>query len=73
MTVINGLRAVALWVSLLALALVMPVSGLADSLVTPVAAQDASVPARPTGLSAVPTHHIVTLTWDDPGDASITH
>ena len=51
----------------------MPVSGLADSLVTPAAAQDASVPARPTGLSAVPTHHIVTLTWDDPGDASITH
>ena len=73
MTVINGLRAVALWVSLLALVLVMPVSGLADSLVTPAAAQDASVPARPTGLATVPTHYSVTLSWDDPNDPSITH
>ena len=32
-----------------------------------------SVPARPTGLSNTATHNSVTLTWDDPGDSSITH
>ena len=30
-------------------------------------------PARPTGLTAAATHDAVTLTWDDPGDGSITH
>ena len=30
-------------------------------------------PARPTGLATVATHDTVTLTWDDPGDGSITH
>ena len=49
-------------------ALVLCLSG------APVAAQDGSVPARPTGLSAVPTHQSVTLTWNSPDDDdSITH
>ena len=39
----------------------------------PVAAQDGSVPARPTGLSTVATHQSVTLTWDSPDDDGITH
>ena len=39
----------------------------------PVAAQDGSVPARPTGLSTVATHESVTLTWNAPDDDSITH
>ena len=39
----------------------------------PVAAQDGSVPAQPTGLSADASHDSVALAWDDPGDASITH
>jgi len=30
------------------------------------------IAARPTGLSASPTYHSVTLTWDDPGDETIT-
>ena len=30
-------------------------------------------PARPTGLTADVSHDLVALTWDDPGDASITH
>ena len=30
------------------------------------------VPAKPTGLTATATHGQVVLTWDDPGDASIT-
>ena len=29
-------------------------------------------PARPTGLTTSATHDAVTLTWDDPGDGSIT-
>ncbi len=29
-------------------------------------------PAKPTGLSATVSHDTVTLTWDDPGDDSIT-
>ena len=29
-------------------------------------------PAKPTGLSATASHDSVTLTWDDPGDDSIT-
>ena len=33
----------------------------------------APAPAKPTGLAAQATHDSVTLTWDDPGDASITH
>ena len=48
-------------------------SGLAGSLVTPAAAQDATVPDRPTGLASDPSHNSVRLTWHDPGDASITH
>ena len=30
-------------------------------------------PARPTGLSSEASHDSVSLTWDDPGDATITH
>ena len=42
--------------------------------VPPVKAQDGSVPDRPTGLTATTvTHNAVTVTWDDPGDDSITH
>ena len=33
---------------------------------------EAPVPDQPTGLSAAATHDSVTLTWDDPGDDSIT-
>ena len=36
------------------------------------AGQAAEPPAKPTGLSATATHNTVVLTWDDPGDASIT-
>ena len=36
------------------------------------AAEPAEPPAKPTGLSATATHDQVTLTWDDPGDDSIT-
>ena len=36
------------------------------------AAQPTEPPARPTGLSATASHDSVTLTWDDPGDDSIT-
>ena len=35
-------------------------------------AQAAEPPAKPRGLSATATHDSVTLTWDDPGDDSIT-
>ena len=39
----------------------------------PVAATTGSVPARPTGLSAVAmAHDSVQLSWNDPGDAGIT-
>ena len=38
----------------------------------PVEAQDSSVPAKPTGLSATATHDQATLTWNNPGDDSIT-
>ena len=31
------------------------------------------VPSKPTGLAATPGDTQVTLTWDDPGDSSITH
>ena len=42
--------------------------------VEPVQAQDNTVPAPPTGLTvAEVAHDSVNLTWDDPGDASITH
>ena len=32
----------------------------------------ATVPAQPTGLVATVTHDTISLSWDDPGDASIT-
>ena len=35
-------------------------------------AQPTEPPAKPTGLEATATHDSVTLTWDDPGDDSIT-
>ena len=31
-----------------------------------------AVPDAPTGLTASPSFYLVTLTWDDPGDSSIT-
>ncbi len=34
--------------------------------------EPASAPDKPTGLSATATHDRVVLTWDDPGDDSIT-
>ena len=39
---------------------------------TAAAAGPSEPPAKPTGLSATATHGQVTLTWDDPGDGSIT-
>ena len=40
----------------------------------PVAAQEDSAPARPTGLTiASVSHNSVELDWDDPSDSSITH
>ena len=49
------------------LALAMPM------LFSPVQAQEGSEPpAEPTGLEATATHDSVTLTWDDPGDDTIT-
>ena len=41
-------------------------------LFSPVQAQEGSAPDKPTGLEATATHDSVTLTWDDPGDDSIT-
>ena len=41
-------------------------------LFSPVQAQQGSAPAKPTGLTATATHDQVVLTWDDPGDDSIT-
>ena len=35
-------------------------------------AQPTEAPAKPTGLSATASHGSVTLTWDDPGDDTIT-
>ena len=37
-----------------------------------VAAEPSEPPAKPTGLSATASHDSVTLTWDDPGDDTIT-
>ena len=36
------------------------------------AAEPSEPPAKPRGLSATATHDSMTLTWDDPGDDSIT-
>ena len=41
-------------------------------LFSPVQAQEGSAPDKPRGLEATATHDSVTLTWDDPGDDSIT-
>ena len=35
-------------------------------------AEPTELPAKPTGLSATASHDSVTLTWDDPGDDTIT-
>ena len=34
--------------------------------------QEQTVPAKPTGLTGAATHDAITLTWDDPGDGTIT-
>ena len=41
--------------------------------VLPVEGQDDSAPAQPTGLTNTKSHDSVTLTWNDPGDSTITH
>ena len=55
-----------LFAAIAALALAMAL------LFSPVQAQEGSAPDKPTGLSATATHDQVVLTWDDPGDDSIT-
>ena len=55
-----------LFAAIAALALAMAL------LFSPVQAQEGSAPDQPTGLDATATHDQVVLTWDDPGDASIT-
>ena len=45
---------------------------LSETISATVAGPPASAPAKPTGLEATATHGSVTLTWDDPGDDSIT-
>ena len=44
----------------------------AMALLFPVQAQEGSAPDKPRGLSATASHDRVVLTWDDPGDDSIT-
>ena len=34
--------------------------------------QEQAIPAKPTGLTGAATHDAITLTWDDPGDGTIT-
>ena len=41
-------------------------------LFSPVQAQEGSAPDKPRGLEATASHDSVTLTWDDPGDDTIT-
>ena len=45
---------------------------LSETISATVAGPPASAPAKPTGLDATASHNSVTLTWDDPGDDSIT-
>ena len=44
----------------------------ATAAVVAAVAQPTDPPAKPTGLDATATHDSVVLTWDDPGDDSIT-
>ena len=41
-------------------------------LFSPLQAQEGTAPDKPRGLEATATHGQVVLTWDDPGDDSIT-
>ena len=41
-------------------------------LFSPAQAQEGDAPAKPKGLSAEASHDSIVLTWDDPGDDSIT-
>ena len=59
--------------ALAALALCGIVLALSSTGTPPVGAQDGSLPAKPTGVVATATHDSVSLAWDDPVDASITH
>ena len=45
---------------------------LSETISATVAGPPASAPDQPTGLEATASHDSVTLTWDDPGDDSIT-
>ena len=38
----------------------------------PAGAQDGDMPDKPRGLTATPSHDRVVLTWNDPGNDSIT-
>ena len=58
---------------LAALALCGVVLALSSTGTPPVGAQDGSAPDKPTGVVFTATHDSVTLAWDDPSDASITH
>ena len=53
-------------IAALALALAMTL------LFSPIRAQEGSAPDKPRGLYATASHDQVVVTWDDPGDDSIT-
>ena len=55
-----------------ALALLALAGALFVLYVHPAYAQDGSEPVKPKDLSATASHNAITLTWDDPGDDSIT-
>ena len=64
-----GRRLALKFAALATLALVCAVVGL---LLSPALAQPGSAPDKPTGLEATASHDSVTISWNDPGDASIT-
>ncbi len=75
LTVIGGCR-VAAGRALVVIALGIALYGLVAPRFgdPPAAAQEGSVPARPTGLTVTSvSHNFVELSWDDPVDPSITH
>ena len=68
MTNINRLRFPILLVTALALLAILGALFLPDA----AQAQEGSAPDKPKGLSATATHDQVVLSWDEPGDDSIT-
>ena len=73
MTLTSRSRLLIRFTVLAALAIGIVMLALSSTGSNTVGAQQGTLPDKPTGVVVTATHDSVSLTWEDPGDSTITH